>query len=186
MDRYVPLISLLLFVAFISCSFFHVGLAKIFVHLLIIWTGYLFINAPSKKFSIIIITLYICIMSYILATGALTLKSVNKPGVSAFALLSFKIIGGLFIPSVFSLINSFIDKSENFLSRFGQKTLYIYVLHFFPLAIYKAMNLSSILAYILAVICIICVAYLLYFIISKSNKLILLFHPSKTMMDHFL
>ena len=170
-NKYLCTISLC--VAFIILSFYSVTLAKVVLHLLIIWCGYNF-KGFTKLSARLVIIVYIIMMLYINISGCLTLKSIGDLGFGTMGLLGIKLLSCFCLPTVAYLMmeadNKMIKSKEQIYTNIGKNTLYIYILHFFPLAVYKCIkNTSLILALISVLFFIVISMFVRHFI--KDTKI---------------
>lgn len=139
-----PFVGIILFIGIWICAMFSVGLTKMATHFLIFWLGYCFkeIGVYFYRMSAV---LYIPLT---IGNGLyrwFDTGTVIRGGIEMAPVMMYKILGGAFLFMLFyDMCRLFpMVNCENFITRMGGKTLYMYILHFIPLAIYRCIGAST-------------------------------------------
>lgn len=158
----------------IVAPFYSGGIAKIIMHFLIFSLGYYcfdYIINNRIKYAFVVLFIIAVILSYY--TGKVSMKNAESLDVYSLLLFVLKIIGAMIIP----IIVYDIEKIKKFewLNKIGGVTLYIYVLHFFLIGVYKNFHNSSVIIYIINACIVICITYFIAVFVKNNNKLNILF-----------
>lgn len=137
-------------IAFFITPFFHIGLAKVVTYLIIFLLGYMS-GKFLKQVSRVLLICYTVLMSLAYAFDVVSLESVSLGGLETLKVFGIKIIGGMVLVAVFELFGE-KNRVLKLLDFLGNNTLYIYILHFIPLAFYRVMRNDSIILYGVSVV----------------------------------
>ncbi len=170
--RYI-LWAMILLLAIIA-PFYSGGIAKIIIHFLIFSLGYYgfeYIINNRIKYMVVIFFAVSVVLSYY--TGKVSMKNAESLDVYSLLLFMLKIIGSMIIPIIVYEFEKM--KKIQWLNKLGGMTLYIYVLHFFLIGLYKNIHNSSVVVYILSACIVIFITYLVAVFVKKNKKLNILF-----------
>ncbi|WP_248405343.1 acyltransferase family protein [Butyrivibrio fibrisolvens] len=145
------MIMLLLSLCCVASPFLNSTLAKFCIHYGIFLVGFIYLDriiASRNKY--ILIAMFISGYMCLVATGYLSMLDALGTGIKTLSIFILKIMGACFLPICFSYIEE--KKELKLLTKVGASTIYIYVLHFFIIAIYKNMNNDDWFVYIISVL----------------------------------
>ncbi len=148
--------------------------AKICIHYLIFLIGfYLLEHIVAFKYKYFLIMLFVFCFLFCVSTGYLSLFDALNTGFKTFYVFMLKILGACFLPICFSYLEK--RKMMSTMIKLGGNTIYIYILHFFIIAIYKNINNDSWIVFIMSVVIVMVITNLLAEIFKKNRYLNKLF-----------
>lgn len=120
------------------------GMAKLGTHYLVFWLGYSFRDARIAVCRIMS-ALYAVITILNIALNWFDTQTVVRGGIRMVPVMGYKVLGGMFLFMLFyDICNVFkCAGNNNVYASVGEKTLYLYILHFIPLPIYNCLGFRS-------------------------------------------
>lgn len=144
------IIYMLLCIFVVCFSFISISLDKLIVHYLMFFMGYC--HYKKRKYVVpYLILAYLVLLLCSIMMG-ITMLNLFATWYSTLFVFSIKILGSVVLYLIFLIGNKYGYQIFGLLDWLGKRTLYIYIFHFFILAIYRRLYFHSLWVMVLFVI----------------------------------